>query len=161
LVEFNWIGVTWSSGWSVKDEEQNRENLKKVIARCHENGIHVTAYLSASNMFATSADRDDPETKQYGLWMHGLPYYYVHRTQHWLHIAWKRRLTDTRKPGWRAYLVKKAELAAAARLAELRYVRSPGHSSAVAVQRSLVQLRMVRVPGRGTSRYLQCHRHHP
>ena len=52
--EFNWIWVTWSSGWSLKDENENRENLKKVIARCHENGIHVSAYLSASNMFRES-----------------------------------------------------------------------------------------------------------
>src|SRR5215467_2731213 len=49
--EFNWIWVTWSSGWSLKDENENRENLKRIIARCHENGIHVSAYLSASNMF--------------------------------------------------------------------------------------------------------------
>src|SRR5215470_3677855 len=58
--DFNWIWVTWSSGWSFKDEEENRETLKKVIARCHENGIRVSAYLSASNMFRTSEDRDDP-----------------------------------------------------------------------------------------------------
>src|SRR5271166_6344683 len=60
--DFNWIWVTWSNGWSLKDEDENRENLKKVIARCHENGIHVSAYLSASNMFWKSAYRDDPET---------------------------------------------------------------------------------------------------
>ena len=36
--DFNWIWVTWSNGWSLKDENENRENLKKVIARCHENG---------------------------------------------------------------------------------------------------------------------------
>jgi hypothetical protein len=47
----------------VKDENDNRENLKKVIDRCHENGIRVSAYLSASNMFSSSAYRDDPETK--------------------------------------------------------------------------------------------------
>jgi hypothetical protein len=41
--EFNWIWVTWSSGWSFKDEAENRENLKHVIARCHANGIHVSA----------------------------------------------------------------------------------------------------------------------
>src|SRR5215472_4176226 len=56
--EFNWIWVTWSSGWSLKDENENREDLKKVIVRCHENGIQVSAYLSASNMFRTSAYRD-------------------------------------------------------------------------------------------------------
>jgi hypothetical protein len=109
--EFNWIWVTWSNGWSSKDEDENRENLKKVIARCHENGIHVSAYLSASNMFRNSAFRDDPETKQYGLWMHGIPMYYAGPKMTDPHISWDRRLADARKPGWRAYLLKKAELA--------------------------------------------------
>ena len=109
--EFNWIWVTWSSGWSLKDENENRENLKKVIARCHENGIHVSAYLSASNMFRTSAYRDDPETKKYGLWMHHIPLFYAGPTKTDLQISWDRRLADARKPGWRAYLLNKAELA--------------------------------------------------
>jgi hypothetical protein len=109
--EFNWIWVTWSSGWSFKDEDQNRKNLKKVIALCHENGIHVSAYLSASNMFRNSAYRDDPETKNYGLWMHGIPMFYAGPTKTDLKVSWDRRLADTRKPGWRAYLLKKAELA--------------------------------------------------
>ncbi len=109
--EFNWIWVTWSSGWSLKDEEENRENLKKVIARCHENGIHVSAYLSASNMFRSSAFRDDPETKKYGLWMHHIPLFYAGPKKTDLQISWDRRLADARKPGWRAYLLKKAELA--------------------------------------------------
>ena len=109
--EFNWIWVTWSSGWSTKDESQNRENLKNVVARCHENGIHVSAYLSASNMFRKSAYRDDPETRNYGLWMHNLPMFYAGPRKRDVHISWDRRLADTRKLDWRTYLLKKAELA--------------------------------------------------
>jgi len=109
--DFNWIWVTWSSGWSLKDENANRENLKRVIARCHENGIHVSAYLSASNMFRSSAYRDDPETKKYGLWMYHIPLFYAGPTKADLQISWDRRLADARKPGWRTYLLRKAELA--------------------------------------------------
>src|SRR5215469_3305549 len=31
--DFNWIWVTWSNGWSFEEENENRENLKRVIAR--------------------------------------------------------------------------------------------------------------------------------
>ena len=109
--EFNWIWVTWSNGWSLPEESENRELIKKVIARCHENGIHVTAYMSATNLFWKSAYRDDPETKKLGLWVHGIPLFYAGLTKTGVHISWERRLADVRKPEWRAYLLKKAELA--------------------------------------------------
>jgi hypothetical protein len=130
--EFNWIWVTWSSGWSFKDEEENREKLKKVIARCHENGIHVSAYLSASNMFRKSASRDDPETKKYGLWMHHIPMFYAGPTKTNLQISWDRRLADARKPGWRAYLLKKAELAADAGVDAIMWDNMIGYNDGLA-----------------------------
>jgi len=130
--EFNWIWVTWSSGWSSKDEKTNRENLKRVIARCHENGIHVSAYLSASNMFRTSAFRDDPETKKYGLWMHRIPMFYAGPTKTDLQISWDRRLADARKPGWRAYLLKKAELAVDAGVDAIMWDNMIGYNEGLA-----------------------------
>jgi len=130
--EFNWIWVTWSDGWSFKDEDENRENLKKVIARCHENGIHVSAYLSASNMFRKSAFRDDPETKKYGLWMHGIPMFYAGPTKTDPHISWDRRLADARKPGWRVYLLKKAELAVDAGVDAIMWDNMIGYNDGLA-----------------------------
>jgi len=130
--EFNWIWVTWSSGWSIKDEEENRENLKKVIARCHENGIHVSAYLSATNLFWKSTYRDDPKTKKYGLWMHGIPMFYGGPTKTEPHISWDRRLADARKPGWRAYLLKKAELAVDAGVDAIMWDNMIGYNEGLA-----------------------------
>ena len=130
--EFNWIWVTWSSGWSLKDEDENRENLKKVIARCHQNGIHVSAYLSASNMFRSSAFRHDPETKKYGLRMYGIPMFYAGPTTTDLQISWDRRLADARKPGWRAYLMNKAELAVDAGVDAIVWDNMIGYNSGLA-----------------------------
>jgi len=130
--EFNWIWVTWSSGWSLKDENENRENLKRIIGRCHENGIHVSAYLSASNMFRTSAYRDDPETKNYGLRMYGVPMFYAGPTKTDLHVSWDRRLADARKPGWRNYLLKKAELAVDAGVDAIMWDNMIGYNDGLA-----------------------------
>jgi len=38
-------------------------------------------------MFCKSGYRDNPETKKYGLWMHGLPRFYAGPTKIDLHIS--------------------------------------------------------------------------
>lgn len=47
----NWIWVTWSNGFSHETEAPQRAIVKPWIAKCHAAGIHVTAYLSLTNMF--------------------------------------------------------------------------------------------------------------
>jgi hypothetical protein len=101
--EFNWIWVTWSNGWSMNDEAQNRKQLAELIKKCHENNIRVTAYMSASNMFWWSTFRQEPQSKKW-LWrVAGMPVLYG--------ASPFRVLADPSKPEWRQYLLKKAELA--------------------------------------------------
>jgi hypothetical protein len=92
----------------------------------------VSAYLSASNIFRKSAYRDDPETKNYGLWMHGIPMFYAGPTMTDPHISWQRRLADAREPGWRAYLMKKAELALDAGVDAIMWDNMIGYSDGLA-----------------------------
>lgn len=101
--DFNWIWVTWSNGWSLESEQKNREDLEKVIANCHANGIQVSAYLSASNMFWWDVFRKEPQSRGWLLKSFGLPILYG--------ASPHRLLADVSKPEWRAYLLKKAELA--------------------------------------------------
>ena len=83
-------------------------------------------------MFRNSAYRDDPETKKYGLWMHGIPMFYAGPTKTDLQISWDRRLADTRKPGWRAYLLKKAELAVDAGVDAIMWDNMIGYNDGLA-----------------------------
>jgi hypothetical protein len=48
------------------------------------------------------------------------------------HIAWARRLADARKPGWRAYLLKKAELVVDAGADAIMWDNMIGHADGLA-----------------------------
>lgn len=100
---FNWVWVTWSNGWSMREEAANREELKEVIERFHQEGIKVTAYLSSANMFWWSVFRDEPEMQRVLLKKAGFPIFYGGSPH--------RVLADTRNPEWRSYILKKVELA--------------------------------------------------
>ncbi|MFA6451379.1 MAG: hypothetical protein WCX65_18035, partial [bacterium] len=106
--QFNWIWVTWSCGWSNETEKQNREQLKKVIKRAHDEGMHVTAYLSATNMFWESMFKDEPESFAWVQLANGRPVTYGGP------LNPMRFLADPRNPEWRKYIIRKAELAIAA-----------------------------------------------
>jgi len=100
--DFNWIWVTWSNGWSAADERENQRQLRKFIKRAHADGMHVTAYLSATNMFWESTLRDEPESITWVLIESGRPVTYGGPLNPMRFIA------DARNPDWRKYIVKKA-----------------------------------------------------
>jgi hypothetical protein len=58
---FNWIWVTWSTGFSEASEQQQQDILRPFIRRCQEHGIHVTAYLSLCNLFVADIRRRQPD----------------------------------------------------------------------------------------------------
>jgi hypothetical protein len=99
----SWIWVTWSNGWSFAEEAENRAQLQNVIQECHRHGIKVTAYLSSSNLFYWNTFRDEPESRRWLLYWHGLPVPYGGSPH--------RLLADVGRPDWRAYVLRKAGLA--------------------------------------------------
>lgn len=130
--QFNWIWVTWSNGWSVETEARNRAQLARVIERCHAEGIRVTAYLSASNMFWQDAWRNDPGLMLYGLWYGPVPIFYAGNPEGRVEVNFGRRMADARFPGWRQYLLKKVGLAIDAGVDGIFYDNLIGNTGAFA-----------------------------
>ncbi len=102
---FDWIWVTWSNGWSADAEKANRIQLKKLIKRAHEEGIRVTTYLSATNMFWESMFKDEPESFTWVRLENGKPAMYGGP------LNPMRFLADPGNVNWHKYIVKKAEMA--------------------------------------------------
>lgn len=99
---FNWIWVTWSNGWSIKEESDSRKELTELIKRCHAEGIKVTAYMSATNMFWENMFLDEPQSVPWTLIEGGRPVMYTGGLNPMRFVA------DLRNEGWRAYTVKRA-----------------------------------------------------
>ena len=51
IAHINWAWVTWSNGFSPSTELEQAKVLTQYITLCHQNHIHVTAYISIGNMF--------------------------------------------------------------------------------------------------------------
>src|SRR5215469_3273570 len=69
----NWIWVTWSVGFSNETEAAQQAILRKYIEECHRHGIHVTAYISISNIFWQDMFANVPESKDWLLRINGQP----------------------------------------------------------------------------------------
>ncbi len=58
----NWLWITWSVGYSLAEEQEQRRHAKNMLARLHANGIKVAAYMRATSIFWESMFRDNPRS---------------------------------------------------------------------------------------------------
>ena len=63
--KINWIWVTWSVGFSRESEAVQRRLVRPFVAKCHQAGIHVSAYLSLTNMFIEDMNRHVPASRNW------------------------------------------------------------------------------------------------
>ena len=59
----NMIWVTFSNGFSIPTERRQREQLRRYIAECHRQGIHVMAYESINNVFRSDIFQHVPASR--------------------------------------------------------------------------------------------------
>ena len=95
LARVNWVWITWSNGFSLRHESRQFERCRAVIARLHQAGISVTAYLSCNNMFWEEMAQGEPDSRAWPLVEGGVNLCYENLPA--------RRLANLRDPGWLEY----------------------------------------------------------
>jgi hypothetical protein len=73
----NFVWVTYSVGFSWKDEEAQRVAAKEIVKKLHARGIRAAAYICAISVFWESMFKDDPQSvKWITIGSDGVPYRY-------------------------------------------------------------------------------------
>jgi len=115
----NWIWVTWSNGFSLKEEMWQRKILKEYIEECHKYNIKVIAYMSMTNIFWEEMFKSEPASKD---WIQideegkPVPYgaaYYINEPT--------RYLACLNHPSWQEYLLRRLDIALDANLDGIMY----------------------------------------
>ncbi|HLJ17237.1 MAG TPA: glycoside hydrolase family 66 protein [Bryobacteraceae bacterium] len=107
----NLIWITLSVGFSNQTEAAHREQVRRYIAECHRQGIHVLAYESIGNMFWEDMFQAVPESKSWvQLDREGKPVPYSAGTYKMMGRI-TRYMANLSNPEWRAYLLKRIDLA--------------------------------------------------
>ncbi len=107
----NMIWVTFSNGFSNQTERLNQDQLKRYIAECHRQGIHVMAYESITNMFWQDMFRNVPESRNWpAIGKDGKPVPYGAAAYKKIGYI-SRYMADLSNPEWQAYLRKRVQLA--------------------------------------------------
>lgn len=107
----NMVWVTFSNGFSIETEKPHQEQLRRYIDECHRQGIHVMAYESIANMFWEDMYEHVPESKEWvDIGKDGKPTPYSAGDYTKMGRV-TRYMADLRRPGWRAYLRRRIDLA--------------------------------------------------
>jgi hypothetical protein len=107
----NLVWITLSVGFSNQTEAAHREEVKRYIAECHRQGTHVMDYESIGNMFWEDMFAAVPESKSWvALDRDGKPIPYSAGTYKMMGRI-TRYMADLANPEWRAYLMKRIDLA--------------------------------------------------
>jgi hypothetical protein len=107
----NMVWVTFSNGFSLETEKPHQEQVRRYIDECHRQGIHVMAYESIANMFWEDMYEHVPESKDWtAISKDGKPTAYSAGDYTKMGRV-TRYMADLSKPGWRAYLRRRIDLA--------------------------------------------------
>src|ERR1044072_2126162 len=102
----NLIWVTLSVGFSNQTEAAHREDVRRYIAECHRQGIHVMDYESIGNMFWEDMFAAVPASKSWvQLDGNGKPVPYGAGSYNMMGRI-TRYMANLANPEWRAYLMK-------------------------------------------------------
>jgi hypothetical protein len=105
---FNWVAVTWSSGFSNESERVQQNLLRAFIAECHRRDIHVTAYLSIAMMVPEDMFARMPESRTWPLEKDGQPVPYGNAEIYKKLGRVTCYMADLRKPGWQEETLHRA-----------------------------------------------------
>jgi hypothetical protein len=96
--KINFVWVTYSVGFSWKDEEAQRVAAREIVKKLHSRGIKAAAYMCAISVFWESMFKDDPQSvKWIMIGSDGVPYRYSDGRDALRFVA------DVSNPGWIEY----------------------------------------------------------
>ena len=96
--KINFVWVTYSVGFSWKDEEAQRVAVRELVKKLHAHGIKAAAYVCAISIFWESLFKDDPQSVRWIMvGSDGIPYRYSDGRDV------MRFVGDISSPGWVEY----------------------------------------------------------
>jgi hypothetical protein len=96
--KINFVWVTYSVGFSWRDEEAQRVAVREIVKKLHAHGIKAAAYMCAISVFWESMFKDDPQSvKWIMIGSDGVPYRYSGGRDALRFVA------DINSPGWIEY----------------------------------------------------------